>query len=154
MRQGTQANYNGNALQKFVYNRLLEKGYSFIDKRKFSPACILEQPIFTEQFVIKDGSIYGGDIRCDFILYHPTKHDKCLVIECKWQGNAGSVDEKFPYVVHNIKEKYPYATIILIDGGGYKAKSKEWLEKQVGGKLLHVFTMSEFQKWSNNEKNL
>ena len=135
-----------------MYNRLIEKGYAFTDKRKFNPARILEQAIFTDQFIIPKGSIYDQDVRCDFILYHPTKHPKCLVIECKWQESAGSVDEKFPYFVQNIKDRYPYATIVLIDGGGCKPKAKEWLKKQEDGKLIHVFTMSEFQKWSNSDE--
>lgn len=151
MKQGTQANYNGNNLQKYVFNRLLEKGYALVDKKKFNPARILEQPIFADQFPLCKG-IYDNDVRCDFILYHPTKHPKCLVIECKWQEAAGSVDEKFPYVVANIKERYPCAAIILLDGGGCKPSAKDWLKKQEDKKLIHVFNMSEFQKWSNSEE--
>jgi hypothetical protein len=154
MRQGTQANRNGNSLQKFVHNRLIEKGYTFINKKKFTPACIVGQPIFTEQFVIKDGSIYNQDANCDFILYHPDKYPNCLVIECKWQQSNGSVDEKFPYVVKNVKERSPFPTIVIVDGEGYKPNSITWLKDQVDKKLIHVFTMSEFQRWSNIEGNL
>lgn len=151
MNQGTQANYNGNSLQKFVYNKLLEKGYKYIDRKHFNPARFMEQPIFTDQFGLCKG-IYDTDIKCDFILYHPNKHKNCLVIECKWQESGGSVDEKFPYLVHNIKERYPYATIIVLDGNGYKKQAEIWLKRQEDPKkLIHVFNMSEFQKWSNSE---
>lgn len=152
MKQGTQANYNGNSLQKFVYNKLLDKGYKLVDKKHFNPARIMEQPIFTDQFYVCKG-IYETDVKCDFILYHPTKHPNCLIIECKWQESGGSVDEKFPYLVANIKEKYPYASIIVLDGGGYKKEAEVWLKKQTDKKkLVHVFNMSEFQKWSNGDE--
>jgi hypothetical protein len=33
-----------------------------------------------------------------------TKFSDGLIIECKWQESAGSVDEKYPFVVLNIKK--------------------------------------------------
>lgn len=148
MKQGTFANYTGYKLQKFIFNHLIDKGYTPIDKRHFRAGCYLEQPIFTPEYLLCKG-IYGTDIKCDFILYHPQKHPDCLIIESKWQQGSGSVDEKFPYLVANIKEKYPHATIIVLDGGGYKKQMEIWLRNQVDSKLIHVFNMMEFQKWAN-----
>ena len=85
------------------------------------------------------------------MLYHPVKHPGKLIIECKWQQIAGSVDEKYPYTVQNIRERYPCRTIILLDGNGYKPGAKEWLCSQVDDKLLAVFSMSEFQTVSESE---
>lgn len=148
---GSRANYTGNSLQIFIYNKLVEKGYQRVDKKHFNAVRYMEQPIFTPQFPLCK-SIYGTDVKCDFILYHPTKHKNCLVIESKWQESRGSVDEKFPYLVANIKERYPHPTIIILDGKGYKKEAEEWLKKQVDSKLIHVFNMSEFQKWSNGNE--
>lgn len=149
---GTRANETGNSLQTFVLHKLKEKGYQQVDKKHFKALRYMEQSIFTPQFPLCKG-IYDNDVKCDFILYHPTKQKDCLVIECKWQEKSGSVDEKFPYLVQNIKEKFPHATIIILDGGGYKKEAEAWLKKQVDGKkLVHVFTMSEFQKWSNGNE--
>jgi len=50
-----------------------------------------------------------------------------------------------------IWERYPDATIVILDGGGYKKQADKWLRAQIDGKLLHVFNMQEFQKWSNGE---
>ena len=75
-----------------------------------------------------------------------------MVIESKWQQSSGSVDEKFPYLVLNIRERYPCATIIVLDGGGFKKGAEEWLRRQVNDKLVHVFNMMEFQKWSNSDE--
>ena len=86
---------------------------------------------------------------CDFHLFHPEKHPDGLIIESKWQQSVGSVDEKYPYLVLNIKTKYPAKTIIILDGRGYKPKAKIWLRSQIGNNLIAVFDMSEFQVWAN-----
>ena len=135
----------------FAHKVLTEKGYQLVDKKHFNSARYLGQPIFTPQYPIGKG-IYDTDIKCDFIIYHPEKHKNCLIIESKWQESGGSVDEKFPYLVANIKEKYPFATIIVLDGRGYKKGAEAWLRKQTDKKLIHVFNMSEFQKWSNSDE--
>lgn len=145
---GATANFTGHNLEQFIENLLIRHSYKKVPKNKFIAATYLEQPIYTSQFCIGK-SIYETDFFCDFILYHPQKHPLCLVIESKWQQSSGSVDEKFPYLVVNIKEQSPYKTIILLDGGGYKPQAEKWLRAQIDDKLLHVFNMSEFQKWTN-----
>lgn len=149
MRQGTRANYTGNQLQKFIFNTLTQKGYFLVDRKHFNPAKYMEQAIFCPEFPVGE-NIYGTPTTCDFILYHPQKHPDCLIIEAKWQQSAGSVDEKFPFLVANIKEKYPHATVIVLDGGGYRDKAEDWLRGQVNDKLLKVMNMREFQKWAND----
>ena len=73
----------------------------------------------------------------------------CLVIESKWQQSTGSVDEKFPYLVLNIKSRTPFKTVVVLDGGGYKPNAAKWLRAQTDDKLIHVFDMAEFHKWVN-----
>lgn len=150
-KHGAQANYTGNSLEEFVYNTLVRKGYEFVEPRNFEAERFLEQPIFSTHFPIAR-SIYDTQLICDFILYHPQKHPDNLIIESKWQQSRGSVDEKYPFLVANIREKYPAATIIVLDGGGYKKEADLWLRAQIDGKLLHVFSMREFQTWSNGEQ--
>lgn len=150
MKQGEKANYTGNSLENFIENILNHKGYRFIENKSFKAACCLEQAIYSCQFTIGHG-IYDTPIKCDFILHHPVKYPNCLVIESKWQESSGSTDEKFPYLVLNIKEKSAYPTIIVLDGGGCKPGAEQWLRHQVGGQLLHVFNMMEFQRWSHSD---
>lgn len=145
---GKHANYTGSTLEKFIANRLDERKYQFIPRNKFEAAIYLGQPIYTSQYHLGD-SIYGTPMYGDFILYHPTKWSECLIIESKWQQSGGSVDEKFPYFVLNIQQRHPHKTVVLLDGGGYKKQAEAWLRGQVGNNLLHVFNMSEFQKWCN-----
>lgn len=151
MTQGGRANYTGNSLEDTIEHTLLRKGYTLVPKKQFEASRCMDQPTFTKQYPIAK-SIYGTDLFCDFILYHPQKHPDCVVIESKWQQSSGSVDEKFPYLVENIRAQYPCATIIVLDGGGYKPGAESWLRRQVDGKLLHVFSMMEFQRWSNGDE--
>ncbi len=151
MRQGTRANYTGANLESVIETVLQKNGYHFIERRQFDDARKNAEPIYSTQYPLCK-SIYGTDISCDFILYHPEKHPDCLVIESKWQQSGGSVDEKFPYMVHNIREKYPCSTIILLAGGGYKKGAEEWLRAQEDDKLFHVFNMEEFMRWANSNE--
>jgi site-specific DNA-adenine methylase len=142
------ANYTGNQLEKIVKDRLNELGYTFIHRDKFKPAIYNEQPIYSRQYYIGK-SIYETNSYCDFIIYHPQRHPKCLVIETKWQQTGGSVDEKYPYLILNIQQRYAHEVILLLDGGGYKKQAEAWIRTMVGNNLLHVFNMSQFQKWAN-----
>ena len=106
-----------------------------------------ETPVYATN--VKIGrNIYDSARRCDFLLIHPQKWPWGLVIEAKWQQSSGSVDEKYPFLVLNIRQSH-FKTILLLDGGGYRAGAECWLRSQVDGNLLHVFNMSQFQTWVN-----
>ena len=145
---GSIANEQGNILENFVNDALIRKGYEFVEKKKFAIALYLEQKIYTRQLIVGD-TIYGTKWKADFTLHRPDKEPINLIIECKWQQTGGSVDEKYPYIVHNIKEKSPYPAIILLDGEGYKPQAKSWLKAQIDEKLIGIFNMGEFLKWTN-----
>lgn len=135
-----------NKIESFIENILAKKDYQFVDSKKFKPATYLEQPIYSRKVRIGK-SIYGTDLLCDFIVYHPQKHPNCLVIEARWQESSGTVDEKYPYLSLNIKQQSPYESIIVLDGHGYRNGAEKWLKEQVGARLRNVFNMSEFNKW-------
>lgn len=145
---GTIANETGNILENFVAQTLDRKGYEFIEKKKFNVALSLNQKIYTRQLHLTQ-TIYDTKWNIDFVVHNPEKQPISLIIECKWQQVGGSVDEKYPYTVQNIKEQSPYPAIILLDGDGYKNGAKEWLKKQIDNKLLGIFNMGEFTKWVN-----
>lgn len=145
---GSIANETGKILEEFVNDTLLRKGYQFVTKNKFDMCLCLRQKIYTRQKIVAQ-TIYNTNWKVDFIVHRPDKEPVIFIVECKWQQDRGSVDEKYPYLVHNIKEKLPYAAIILLDGGGYKPRAETWLKAQIDKKLLGVFSMGEFTKWSN-----
>jgi hypothetical protein len=116
---GVTANKTGKRLEDFIIYQLVESGYTNIERRKWKTAKYLDQPIYTRQlFLCK--SIYETDIYGDFVIFHPEKYPNCLVIESKWQQSPGSVDEKLPFLVKNIKERFPIDSVVVIDGGGFK----------------------------------
>ena len=108
----------------------------------------MNQPIFSQQcFIGKD--IYGKRRRVDFILYHPTRWQDCLVIQCKWQASGGSVDEKYPFEVLSIQLN-EFETIIVLDGNGYSKGAEMWLKNQAGkNKLIYVLTLGEISKFQS-----
>ncbi len=145
---GSVANYTGNVLENFAEQTLVRKGYEFIPRNKFTVSLCLNQKIYTRKQIIAP-TIYSTKWNVDFTIHNPNNKPVSLIVECKWQQTGGSVDEKYPYTVANIKEQSPYPAIILLDGGGYKDGAKEWLQSQVDDKLIGVFTMGEFTKWAN-----
>ena len=146
---GTQANLTGSALEMYIEHRLLVAGYVFVKSQQFKSLVGLEQPMYTRRFCVGT-SIYNTPLFADFAVYHPAKWPECVIIEAKWQQVGGSVDEKYPYLVLNIQGRYPYRTILLLDGGGYKKGAEQWIRSQVNDSgLMHVFTMSQFQTWVN-----
>ena len=138
---GKEANKTGQKLEDLVEGVIKEKDFAFVEKNKYKDSKSSSQKIYTKQLVVGE-TIYGTKRKCDFITYNPhTKRE--IVIECKWQDTPGSVDEKYPFLVLNIK-KIGIDTIIILDGDGYKKKAMEWLKDQMGDCLIGVMGFSEF----------
>ena len=104
--------------------------------------------LFVAQYPIGP-SIYGLPLNADFWVFGAPLFPSGLVIEVKWQQSTGSVDEKFPYLVHNIKECYPCPALVIADGGGQRPGALQWLRDQAGDNLLAVFSLAEFLAWAN-----
>jgi hypothetical protein len=95
-------------------------------------------------------SIYGTPLAADFIIYGAAPFPHGLAIESKWQHAQGSVDEKLPYLVLNIREGYRVPAVIVADGGGHRPEALRWLRDQVdGAHLVGVFSLVEFLTWAN-----
>jgi hypothetical protein len=95
--------------------------------------------------------IYGQDIETDFYLRNVNEFPIGLCLESKWQDSPGSVDEKFPYLVENIKKRYPCPAIIIQGGYGARDGAVEWLYNQVDEvKLIAVMDLQEFLSWVNH----
>ena len=106
MVRGRRANKRGRTLENAVVD-ILDEEYQEVTYAIF----------FAQQCYI-GSDIYGKRRRVDFILYHPTRWPRCLVIQCKWQASSGSIEEKHPFEVLSIQlNEFP--TIIVLDSGGY-----------------------------------
>lgn len=148
--QGRQANITGGNFEGFISGVIERAGYHLVDDpTMFESLKSKGQPIYAKQYHIGK-NLYGKNRKCDFVLYHPTKHPDDLVIESKWQQETGSVDEKFPFLVLTI-EQSGVNTSIVLDGGGYSPGAEQWLRDQAGkANLDQVFNMQEFQKFAND----
>lgn len=93
--------------------------------------------------------IFESEVYVDFFLREHPRFPDGLIIESKWQDATGSVDEKLPYLVLNIRFCYPCPTIIVIHGGGFRPGAVRWLRSQIDDKLIAVFRLEEFLSWCN-----
>lgn len=148
MSNGLRANQSGKRLENHVAEVLDDLGYSRVQSKLFFDLkSRVGNPIYARQ-CFAGTSLYDSRRRVDIILHHPEKWTDCLIIQCKWQSEKGTVDEKYPFEVLSIN-KNPYPTIIILEGTGYRPKSKEWLRSQAGkGKLLHVYSLGEFDRFA------
>lgn len=129
------ANASGKTLEGVIFSTLKNKGLSPV------PQCDLGVT-----------SIFGKRIRVDFLIEPCVRVPNGLIIESKWQDVAGSAEEKFPYLVLNIKQRYPYPAIIIADGNGASAGAIFWIRDQVDGEhLLAVYSIAEFLSYCNRK---
>jgi hypothetical protein len=66
--------------------------------------------------------LWGAKRRIDVVLIHE-KSNKTLGVECKYQGTAGSAEEKIPATIKDI-EYWPIPGIVVIDGEGFSDNIK------------------------------
>ncbi|WP_029409769.1 PD-(D/E)XK nuclease superfamily protein [Treponema pedis] len=156
--KGALASNQGKILEKNVESTFSAKGFTIVkyrvwnkNKANYGDELLLENCPFK--------NIYNHDGNTEFLL--KSKKFNCEIrIECKWQQSNGSVDEKFPYLYLNCIEAMPEKEIvIIIDGGGAKAGSIEWLKNTIqtkkytsdinNDKTIHVFNLTEFIQWAN-----
>jgi len=150
---GGKANKTGNQLENFVEQNLQDYGYTEFWNYK-AIAFENRKSIGGRQYLkgVPIGTtIYETVRKCDFLVINNQKFPDNLIIECKWQQSSGSVDEKYPLLVFNIL-KTGIPTVVLLGGGGYSARARQWLIDQVHekGALIGVWSMTEFQKAVNN----
>lgn len=150
---GSKANRTGNNLERFIQQALIAKGYAEFwnhKKQVFANRALVGGKQFVKQVPVGH-TIYETVRKCDFLVINREKFPDSLIIECKWQQSKGSVDEKYPFLLYNIILT-GIPTVILLDGGGYKAAALKWLKEMVNknGALIGVWTMSEFQMEVNN----
>ena len=138
---------NRNTLMQFVESHVLESGYNFVDKLRVENVRSLRNPVYSKGIVV-GRNIYDNVRKCHFILFHPHKWEKGLVIEVRWQGVNGTIDEKFPFIVMNIKRS-GFETVVVMGGPKLKPEVSNWVGNQIGYRLIEVFNPGQFQIWVN-----
>jgi hypothetical protein len=100
----------------------------------------VEAPFYLGQAEVSS-NIYGVPWRADFVLFDPERQAYGLCIECKTQTCAGSVDEKYVFVEHslrNVAQINGCRVLFLLQGGGARdcvidylrgrSQSDEWFD--------------------------
>lgn len=130
--QGQRANMTGKRAEATIYCIIKELGYE-ID-RQF-PVCV---------------GIHGGEMKADFYVHPTSGFPQGIIIESKWQEVPGSADEKYCFLIENIRSKYPAPTIVVYGGGGARQGMVDWMRNQVDGRrVLAVLSLEEFLTWVN-----
>lgn len=69
--------------------------------------------------------IWGARRKIDVVLKHPETRVS-LGIECKYQGTAGSAEEKIPATIDDIAA-WPIRGIVVFSGDGFSVNIKSYL---------------------------
>jgi hypothetical protein len=69
--------------------------------------------------------LWGAVRRIDVVLTDP-RSIRRLGIECKFQGEKGTAEEKIPATVQDIAA-WPIPGIVVIDGGGFSENMRQFL---------------------------
>jgi hypothetical protein len=140
----------GRGFVEFGVHEALEAEPAIEQQAMFGAAQRRPRParLFVAQYPI-GYSIYGLPLFTDFWVRGAACSPDGLAIGVKWQQSTGSVDEKFPYLILNIQQRYPCPAIVVADGGGQRPGALQWLRDQAAGNLLAVFSLAEFMAWAN-----
>ena len=134
-------NDNGTILENQIKSLLLSKGYLQLKEE-----LDIEQNWFIPQYR-KFKTIYDTQMRLDFYIQNVTKWPNKLAIECKWQSSPGTVDEKFPYVVLNLKS-IPCDSVLFLAGGGYRSHACDYIKRHNDDRFTAVEGLDNILKWA------
>lgn len=143
------SNRNGAHFEHMVHDALARSGYVFItaeEKKEFvrtnGTVDIPYDKWFTSQIRI-DTNLYGAMYAVDFYLQNKQKWPNGLFIECKYQGAAGSVDEKYVFTVLSLK-KLRSPAVLLMAGNGPRRCAIDWIRKQQVKDKFWALNFDEF----------
>ena len=147
--QGGQANRTGSVLESQVQNIFSNYGFTAMAYADYKKGTPLLGDLLIKNYPYE--SIYGHSAKSEFLVVSASRNMR-VRIECKWQHRAGSVDEKFPYLMLNCERVEEPLVIILIDGGGYKPGALEWIKNAARNcktKDIRVYSLGEFITWAH-----
>ena len=160
--QGAQANLNGKVFEEMMIPIFKSNGFEIFTESQVKKSKKIQKHLTKiNKYVIKNASyitIYNEGGRTEFLIIYK---ERKIRVEAKYQASAGSVDEKYPYMLLNGIYKYPENEVIfVVDGGGYKPGAIDWLKTQIDnnwldykqkGKDIKLMSIVEFVNWFNHE---
>jgi len=161
--QGAQANKNGRVFENMMIPIFKDAGFEVFNESELKKQDVQDKISTLTRYVIKNASyltIYNEGGKTEFVI---VDNPRRIRVEAKYQSAAGSVDEKYPYMLLNGIYQYPESEIIfVVDGGGYKPGARKWLEDHIKenwldykskGKDIKLMSIVEFANWFNHEFN-
>ncbi len=159
--QGAQANKNGKVFENMMIPIFTEAGFEIFTQGDLKKKKVQKKIATLKRYVIRNAAymtIYNEGGKTEFVIVDDPRR---IRVEAKYQAAAGSVDEKYPYMLLNGIYKYPESEIIfVVDGGGYKPGARKWLEDHIKenwldykerGKDIKLMTIAEFMNWFTHE---
>lgn len=142
---GRQANRNGRNWQLDMEDRFLRHGYQRWSQR---PSLPLQTPYLIREYKSDFINIYGDKMTLDFLIYHPARHLEEMIIECKYQGQDGSIDEKLSFTAQSLHATGQSAILALM-GGGFRDTAVRYCLGQQTEKFKVITTWDEFTHMLN-----
>jgi hypothetical protein len=141
-RQGQECNISGKLLEESIESAFRARG---IHVSQYTS----NDDLFERRILFRNvhyTSIYGARSFSEFSYRHAGI--MLVRIECRSQQVAGSVDEKFPYLLKNAIDAMPEPCVwFVLDGTGARSRAVEWLKREAGrapsGKIIRVYTLAE-----------
>lgn len=141
-RQGQECNISGKLLEESIERSFKVRGVHVSQHTRNGD--LFERRVLLRH--VPYVSIYGARSFSEFVYKHGG--EMLVRIECRAQQVAGSVDEKFPYLLKNAIEAMPEPFVwFVLDGTGARSKAVEWLKREAQrapiGKTIRVYTQAE-----------
>lgn len=84
--------------------------------------------------------VWGAERFIDVVITNPSDRRR-LGVECKFQGGAGSAEEKIPTTILDIRA-WPISGIVVFEGSGFSANMRAYLV--ASGKAVE---MEDLEPW-------
>lgn len=140
-----ESNRSGKMLEGLIIGEFKSRGIPVFDDSDK----LYNSDWISDRFVVLHApytSIYGSDSRTE-ILYRDCLTGREIRIECRWQQEPGSVDEKYAYFYLNAVQQMPEKEIWFVFGGeGARAGAVAWLKREcakVAAKQIRVLSIAE-----------
>jgi hypothetical protein len=134
---GVHANTSGRLGEQIIHDHLLARGYQEAegkDRTSVVLACnagadpvLLVKPGFFYTQIPAYQSIYKAPFKADFVVAPFKAGNRPVLIEMKYQGTSGSVDEKLPFWLLSLEAIAPtMEPVLVVLGDGVRDGALTW----------------------------
>jgi len=141
------AGKTGSGWEKSVANMLNDVGFVEIDKKNIDDSVLTKW--YCRQYN-KFHSVYGKIAAIDLLIFDLDHFPEKLAVELKYQASGGSVDEKFPFVILNLRrwfKRHGIKGALFLNGGKYCSEALSWVLSQQDENLFVVESYSDVYNW-------